>query len=115
MRARAATERIVAGAAAMFDHISGGHSRQVKVYRLPDMAMLRTWVIFEPKGIGADDAADMWRELGDGGYLLEMIAGNQTVRLVVDRHGDQVEQTIVSDDELAGLLLAVADLQGPAN
>jgi hypothetical protein len=88
---------------ALFDQQAGEQSRKALVYRLPGMDLLHTWQTYEGNGL-PPEAALIWRELGDGGYLLALCVGAHTRRYVVDVRDGQVEQAEVTELELARLL-----------
>lgn len=116
-RAEATVGRIVTGLTAHYATQWGAGSRSVEIREFPGMAVRSAFVV--GPGTAFDvEVRRVWRELGDGAYLMTTIAGEMRQHVAVQVEGDEVDIEPLAPDELAmlpGLAQAMAEEEINAN
>lgn len=104
-RARKRVNRIAVGAAQAFADLKGwNNTRTFTVISLPDMAIRSHWLENGMGQIDSQDAQRVWRELGEGSFLVRMASETERMYLVVEVEGGEiVDKERVTEQEVAML------------
>lgn len=98
--ARSAAERVAVGIAREYSAQAGWQQvRYLNVRRLEDRALVRMWAVGAEWQVDQADAERMWRELGDGYYVVELgwLGQVASETLIVEVHAGVVTARPASD------------------
>ena len=87
--------------------------RAVVIQQLPGMQIRSTWVAAHG-AIDGEEARAVWRELGDGGYLVTMTAGPERIQIAVQVEDGNVDMEPVTSREAAALAALYRSITGDA-